>query len=121
MSRNSKPRRPWREQAPAFTACVQTDNHGYRCRKTVLSAALVVGLSLASSGVMAWGAKAYYPSSVSPALPGPEQAQRIAVAPPGFFGMLRDAHQASLDRGWKGVGAAFDDVEAPLGDGSHHP
>lgn len=121
MARNTKPRRQLPNQVLAVMASMPTDNDRWRYRKAMLSGALVVGLSLASTGVMAWGAKAYYPSSVSPVLPGPEQAQRIAVAPPGFLGMLRDAHQASLNRGWKGVGAAFDDVEAPLADGSRHP
>ena len=116
MPRQKLPKGERSKQALTTTALRPMDKSRCRRREAVLSGVLVVGLSLASTGAMAWGAKAYYPSSVSPVLPGPEQAQRIAVAPPGFLDRLRDAHQASLNRGWKGVGAAFGDADAPLAD-----
>ena len=116
MPRLKLPKGERPKQALTTAAFTPTDSSRCRRREAVLSGVLVVGLSLASTGVMAWGAKAYYPSSVSPVLPGPEQAQRIAVAPPGFLDRLRDAHQASLNRGWKGPGAAFGDADAPLAD-----
>lgn len=93
-----------------------TPDTGRQLRKPMLPIALLVGLSLTSTGVMAWGAKAFYPSSVSPVMPGPEQAQRIAVELPGFIGMLRDAHQASAYKGWKGGSAAFAGAEGLSGD-----
>lgn len=81
-------------------------------RRLVLPLLLATGLGLGSSGAVAWGAKANYPTSASPTMPGAEQAQRVALAPPALFRVLSDAHQSSRDRGWKGIGPAFGEFEA---------
>lgn len=64
-------------------------------------------LGLWSGGVMAWGAKAYYPTSVSPVMPDEAKAQQVAVRPPAVFRTLSNAHQTAMDRGWKGIGPVF--------------
>jgi hypothetical protein len=66
---------------------------------------LLIGLW--SGGAIAWGAMAYYPTSVTPAMPDEAQAKQIAVQPPAVFRTLSHAHQTAMDRGWKGIGAVF--------------
>jgi hypothetical protein len=73
---------------------------------------MLSGLLFAASGLtvptaFAWGAKAFYPTSVSPAMPDQQQAQRIAMEPPAIFRVLNGAHQRSRDLGWNGIGPAF--------------
>lgn len=81
----------------------------HRFSRRRLGTALLGGVLIGiwSGSAIAWGAKAYYPTSVTPIMPDEAEAQRIAVQPPAVFRTLSHAHQTAMERGWKGIGPVF--------------
>jgi len=62
--------------------------------------ALLAALPLTAS---AWEVKSFYPTSSTPVLPTPQEAQRLADQAPLIFRTLGHAHRQSLRLSWKGV------------------
>jgi hypothetical protein len=73
-----------------------------RLRLTCYGAVLGMALGLPATG-SAWEVKAFYPTTASPHLPSPQEAQRLVAQPPLLLRSLGSAHRQSLQLGWKGV------------------
>jgi hypothetical protein len=50
----------------------------------------------------AWEVKSFYPMSVRPAMPEPDQAAAAVERGSGVLSALRSAHQTSAERAWLG-------------------
>ncbi|MEA1052720.1 hypothetical protein U5801_23330 [Lamprobacter modestohalophilus] len=78
----------------------------WRSVQSPLGVRLGAGLLLlfvVSPSLAAWGASAFYPTSVVPSMPEPERAQQLLAEPRGLIETLRAAHLQSARKGWMGV------------------
>lgn len=71
-------------------------------KKMVISAAAIV-LIAGPASVLAWEAKAYYPSAITPTMPSADEAVRVTAQPPLLLRSVRHAHREAKQRGWFGV------------------
>ena len=69
----------------------------------IIIGTVAIILIAGSSQVLAWQAKAYYASAITPEMPSVDEAVRLAAQPPLLLSPLQRAHRESKHRGWTGV------------------
>ena len=69
----------------------------------IIIGTVAIILIAGSSQVLAWQAKTYYASAITPEMPSVDEAVRLAAQPPSLLGPLQRAHRESKLRGWTGV------------------
>jgi hypothetical protein len=80
---------------------------------------LLFGLSGAALMVLlpviqGWGLGAYYPTSVIPSLPSPEQALSLSRGLQGPLAPLRQAHRQAAEQVWIAAPAGIDPKHVPV-------
>ena len=70
--------------------------------KMVIGATAIV-LIAGPASALAWEAKAYYPSAITPTMPSADEAVRVTAQPPLLLRSVRHAYREAKRRGWVGV------------------
>ncbi len=86
-----------------------------RSQKKMYTSSLVIVVAAGMPAAWALSPQSYYPYALEPTLPNAAEAQRMVAAFPWILRPLREAHQQSIQRGWKSIAPPLLTVEHQAG------